>query len=67
MRSGKGSLEIGQSGNELLSGNRSSHLLMQKSLRDISIYLLGSIAPDAVFSFEEKNVLHLYGVIKRLD
>lgn len=47
-------------------GSRIMHLIIGKkiadalSIEDKTSFLLGSIAPDAVFSFEEKNASHFF-------
>ncbi|CAG9608164.1 zinc dependent phospholipase C family protein [Pseudoneobacillus rhizosphaerae] len=41
----------------LIIGNKIANLL---SLEDKKSFLLGSVAPDAVFSYEEKNLSHFF-------
>lgn len=41
----------------LIIGNKIANSL---SIEDKTLFLLGSIAPDAVFSFEEKNLSHFF-------
>lgn len=41
----------------LIIGNKIAHSL---SIKDKTVFLLGSIAPDAVFSHEEKNLSHFF-------
>jgi hypothetical protein len=41
----------------LIIGNKIADLL---SIEDKKSFLLGSVAPDAVFSYEEKNLSHFF-------